>query len=431
MTLTMPSDNSTSNASARGRVHVTSHFQDGKRHESLVDRKELAEVDRKPRRRRVSIAWDDAPTLVLIAANPDSPRAREALPVLIKFLQSMKGVFVAVEQGIRDRCNLNVPVVVPPPQRTNKLNGLAQKHITLPESMDNLALTDSAKSGEHYMSPTSADKCNVTYEPEEVDLVMTLGGDGSILHVITNLFPDAVPPFMPFNLGSMGFLTPFDFPNHQKDVSAVLNGANNSVTMRMRLKCVIVRQTIGPNNICSPSIHNFEDNALNDETFEVSVTEEHHVLNELVIDRGPAPYLSNLEVLCDNCPVTRVQADGIIVATPTGSTAYSLSSGGSMVHPNVPAILFTPICPHSLSFRPVLFPDYVTLEIKVPQDSRASAWVSFDGRHRMELMKGDKVVVTVSPWSVPTFSRNDTTNDWFKSVSQCLRWNERVVQGHQ
>lgn len=423
MTLTMPDT-----TSARGRVHVTTHFQDGNRHESLVDRKQLAEVDRKPRRRHVSIAWDDAPRLVLIAANPDNSRARDALPVLIKFLQSMKGVYVAVEQEIRRRCALDVPVVVPP-KRTNGFSALAQKHIMLAESMDNLALTDSAKFVNHRLQCSPLEEDVVTYQPEEVDLVMTLGGDGLILHVIANLFPQAVPPFMPFNLGSMGFLTPFDFPNHPKDVSAILNGDNNSVTMRMRLKCVIVRQTIGPNNARSPVIHNWEGNALSNETFECSVTEEHHVLNELVIDRGPAPYLSNLEVLCDNSPVTRVQADGIIVATPTGSTAYSLSSGGSMVHPSVPAILFTPICPHSLSFRPVLFPDYVTLEIKVPQDARASAWVSFDGRHRMELMKGDRVVVSVSPWSVPTFSKMDTTKDWFKSVSHCLRWNERVVQG--
>lgn len=417
--------------STRGRVHVTTHFHDGERQESSVDRHRLAEVDHRPRRRRVSIAWDDAPRLILIAANPDNARALDALPVLIKFLQSMKGVFVAVEQGISDRCSLATPVVVAPERNQVRTNGLSPRQITLPESMDSLALTDSAKGRGHCVSDGPDNGGRVVYHSEDVDLVMCLGGDGLILHVITNLFPNAVPPFMPFNLGSMGFLTPFDFPNHQNDVASVLNGDNNSVTMRMRLKCVIVRESVGPDSTRSPCIHNFEDNALNDEAVECSVTEEYHVLNELVIDRGPAPYLSNLEVLCDDCPVTRVQADGIIVATPTGSTAYSLSSGGSMVHPNVPAILFTPICPHSLSFRPVLFPDYVTLQIKVPKDSRASAWVSFDGRHRMELMKGDKVVVSVSPWSVPTFSRIDTTNDWFKSVSQCLRWNERVVQGHQ
>jgi NAD kinase len=92
---------------------------------------------------------------------------------------------------------------------------------------------------------------------------------------------------------------------------------------------------------------------------------EHTVLNEVVIDRGSSPYLSNLDVFCDDLHVTTVQADGLIVATTTGSTAYSLSAGGSMVHPQVPAILVTPICPHSLSFRPLLFPDAAELKIHV------------------------------------------------------------------
>jgi len=67
-----------------------------------------------------------------------------------------------------------------------------------------------------------------------------------------------------------------------------------------------------------------------------------------------------------------VQADGVMLATPTGSTAYSVAAGGSMVHPNVPAILFTPICPHSLSFRPVVLPDYAEVELRIPEDARCA-----------------------------------------------------------
>lgn len=399
---------------SRGHIRVTHHYRDGQVRQLKVARDKLAEVEPRARRRRVSIAWDDAPRLVLVACTPHNSRALDALPVLLNFLQRRDDVVTAIEQHICERFP-GVPIVM------RKRNDMSGRGIKLSQSMDNLSLTESAVKG-----PLQG---RTIYQPEDVDLVICLGGDGLILHVISHLFPKAAPLFMPFNLGSLGFLTPFDFANHQQDVDAVLAGQNNCVTMRMRLKCVIIRQPVGPNANRSPCIHNFQDNMLNDEAFECSATEEYHVLNEMVIDRGPAPYLSNLEVFCDDCPVTRVQADGIIVATPTGSTAYSLSSGGSMVHPAVPAILFTPICPHSLSFRPVLFPDYVTLQIKVPDDSRASAWVSFDGRHRMELMRGDKVIVSVSAWPVPTFSRKDTTNDWFASVSQCLRWNERVVQG--
>lgn len=82
------------------------------------------------------------------------------------------------------------------------------------------------------------------------------------------------------------------------------------------------------------------------------------MLNEVVLDRGISPYLTNLETYCDGSFVTHVQGDGLIVATPTGSTAYSLAAGGPMVHPQVPCVLFTPVCPHSLSFRPLMFPDH-------------------------------------------------------------------------
>lgn len=322
-----------------------------------------------------------------------------AFPNLLAFLQSLPNVTVGVEANLAQFSHHSVPVIQPCETPIPSLD------------KDMKLLT---------LNPTS----RPTFSSDHVDLVLCLGGDGLIFHVLSNYFPTRVPPFVPFNMGSMGFLTPFNFENHASDIRAILEGHNNTVTMRMRLKCVIIR---GANGATSP-IHNFEHNML-DETRQCQQQQVFHVLNELVIDRGPAPYLSNLEVLCDDCAVTRVQADGLIVATPTGSTAYSLSSGGSMVHPGVPAILFTPICPHSLSFRPVLFPDHVTLQIKVPRDARASAWVSFDGRHRMELMRGDKVVVSVSEWSVPTFTKLDTTNDWFVSVRKCLRWNERVIQG--
>lgn len=108
----------------------------------------------------------------------------------------------------------------------------------------------------------------------------------------------------------------------------------------------------------------------------------YNVLNEAVIDRGPAPYLAIVDIDCDNQYLTTMQGDGIIFATPTGSTAYSLAAGGSMVHPAVPAILLTPICAHTLSFRPLLLPDSSVLVGTVPEDSRSTSWVSFDGKFR-------------------------------------------------
>lgn len=89
------------------------------------------------------------------------------------------------------------------------------------------------------------------------------------------------------------------------------------------------------------------------------------VLNEVVIDRGPSPYLSNIDLYLDGKLITSVQGDGLIVSTPTGSTAYAVAAGASMMHPSVPAIMVTPICPHSLSFRPIVVPAGVELKVLV------------------------------------------------------------------
>ena len=88
------------------------------------------------------------------------------------------------------------------------------------------------------------------------------------------------------------------------------------------------------------------------------------VLNEVVIDRGPSPYLSNIDLYLDGKLITSVQGDGLIISTPTGSTAYAVAAGASMIHPSVPAIMITPICPHSLSFRPIVVPAGVELKVR-------------------------------------------------------------------
>ncbi|KAJ3043270.1 hypothetical protein HK097_001776 [Rhizophlyctis rosea] len=156
--------------------------------------------------------------------------------------------------------------------------------------------------------------------------------------------------------------------------------------------------------------------------------ETFQILNDLVVDRGPSAYMSQLELFVDDRHLTTVQADGLVLSTPTGSTAYSLSAGGSLVHPEVPSFLVTPICPHTLSFRPMLLPDSIELKIQVPADSRSTAWASFDGRHRIELKQGDYITVGLSRWPMPTVCEADQSSDWFESLRRCLHWNERTRQ---
>jgi len=136
-----------------------------------------------------------------------------------------------------------------------------------------------------------------------------------------------------------------------------------------------------------------------------------------------------LDIYCDDHLVTTAQADGLIIATPTGSTAYSLAAGGPLCMPSIPGILLTPICPHALSFRPAVFPDSVTLRIVLPQISRqATAQVCFDGKNPRTLYPGDAVVVSTSVWPLPAVCRDDQHVDWFTSVKTKLLWNERALQ---
>lgn len=243
------------------------------------------------------------------------------------------------------------------------------------------------------------DKPFVSEHYAMIDLVITLGGDGTVLFT-SSLFQRSVPPVMSFSLGSLGFLTTFQFEDFRESLKIVLEKGIRT-NLRMRLSC---------------RVHKADG----------TLVCEQQALNELTVDRGPSPFVSMLELYGDNHLLTVAQADGLIIATPTGSTAYSISAGGSLVHPNVSAISVTPICPHTLSFRPILLPDSMVLKVKVPRRSRSTAWAAFDGRSRVELHKGDYVTISASPFSMPTVMSSPT--EYFDSVSRTLNWNVREQQ---
>jgi NAD+ kinase len=242
--------------------------------------------------------------------------------------------------------------------------------------------------------------------PEKFDLVLTLGGDGTVLFT-SWLFQRVVPPILSFALGSLGFLTNFEFDKYKEHLDRIMGDGGMRVNLRMRFTCTVWRA----------------DRSAGAERGAVDEGEQFEVLNELVIDRGPSPYVSNLELYGDNELLTVVQADGCIFSTPTGSTAYSLSAGGSLIHPSIPAILLTPICPHTLSFRPMVLSDTLALKIAIPTASRSTAYCSFDGKGRIELRQGDYVTLEASQYPFPTVMRGG--NEWVESVQRALRWNVR------
>ncbi|KAI7906454.1 ATP-NAD kinase-like domain-containing protein [Cokeromyces recurvatus] len=313
--------------------------------------------------------------------------------------------------------------------------------------------------------------------PDLFHLIITLGGDGTILFT-SNLFQTKVPPIMPFHLGSLGFLAPFAFTAYKQELNNLFTGQLKSI-IRMRLSCTVYRYRQDPycftkarrnstNNTIwtrtipidkkSNSEHHLTDvqnkwelmetawmrkafeqaskrnpdqiRSLNEKVmcYTTVPSQTFHVLNEIVVDRGPSSNISMLELFADDRHLTTVQADGLCIATATGSTAYSLSAHGSLTHPDMQCTLVTPVCPHTLSFRPMLLPSKITIRIVVPFGSRHTAYCSFDGRNRTELKQGDHVKITVSPYPVKTFCACDSSNDWFTSVQTCLQWNMRRRQ---
>ncbi|KXL51285.1 hypothetical protein M433DRAFT_60753 [Acidomyces richmondensis BFW] len=249
-------------------------------------------------------------------------------------------------------------------------------------------------------------------QPEMFDLVITLGGDGTVLFT-SWLFQRIVPPVLAFSLGSLGFLTNFDFDQYKDKLNRTMGDEGMRINMRMRFTCTVYRSAASGEAHLDP-----QDAKIEGET--------HEVLNELVIDRGPSSYISSLDLYANDSLLTRISADGVILSTPTGSTAYSLSAGGSLVHPDIPAILLTPICPHTLSFRPMLLNDDMALKVSIPATGRGGAFVSFDGKGRVELGRGDEVVVRASQYPFPTVMGHPL--EWFDSISRTLRWNTRAAE---
>ncbi|KAF2746098.1 ATP-NAD kinase, partial [Sporormia fimetaria CBS 119925] len=264
-------------------------------------------------------------------------------------------------------------------------------------------------------------------EPQMFDIVLALGGDGTVLYA-SWIFQRVVPPVLSFSLGSLGFLTKFDFDQFPVTLSRAFD-EGITVSLRLRFEATVMRsqnrESKGCNALIDELIGAEEENNL---THKPEPT-THNILNEVVVDRGPNPTMSTIELFGDDEHFTTIQADGVCIATPTGSTAYNLAAGGSLCHPDNPVVLVTAICAHTLSFRPIILPDTVVLRVGVPYDARTSSWASFDGRERVELKPGDYVTISVSRYPFSTVMPLDgTRKDWIESISRTLQWNSRQRQ---
>lgn len=199
----------------------------------------------------------------------------------------------------------------------------------------------------------------------------------------SSLFQRIVPPVLSFSMGSLGFLTKFDYGKYPDTLTRAFNNGI-TVSLRLRFEGTVMRanQRGSEGDHKKRSLVEELIGAESEDSHTHRPTASHNILNEIVLDRGPNPVMSSIEVFGDEEHFTTVQADGICVATPTGSTAYNLAAGGSLCHPDNPVILVTAICAHTLNFRPIILPDTIVLRIGVPYDARTSSWASFDGRER-------------------------------------------------
>lgn len=226
------------------------------------------------------------------------------------------------------------------------------------------------------------------------ELVVVLGGDGTLIHA-SRVIDRRPTPIFGVNLGSLGFMTDFPVDELFGNLGGVLEG-RYELDERMKLE---VR------------LHRGEQLLVDDQ-----------VLNDVVISKGALARIADLEARIDGRTVTLYKADGVIVATPTGSTAYSLAASGPIVYPSLEAIVLTPICPHTLAQRPVVMPPAGTIEIQLTSDN-GEVFLTLDGQAGLPMARGDRVEIRRARTSA-LLVRNPS-RDYFSILRQKLRWGTR------
>lgn len=232
---------------------------------------------------------------------------------------------------------------------------------------------------------------------EMVDMVVVLGGDGTLLSIADCIAAAGKSiPILGINFGSLGFLTEVTLPELYTSLETVLAGKAR-VEERLMLASTVrrPRETLA----------------------------EYVALNDVVVAKTARSRMIDLSVSVGDEFVTRVKADGLIVATPTGSTAYNLAAGGPIVQPTVDALILTPIAPHTLTNRPIIIPASATVRVQPHIDSRDEVFVTFDGQAGFQLEEGDEINIRRAERSLRLIC--PSTRSYFEVLRQKLKWGER------
>ena len=225
------------------------------------------------------------------------------------------------------------------------------------------------------------------------DLLVVLGGDGTLLAAAREAAPRGIP-ILPINLGSLGFLTSFTLEELYPALEETLAGkAETSERVMLTASLLRKRQAI----------------------------ESKSVLNEIVVNKGALARMIEVELYIDEEFVCRYRADGLIVATPTGSTAYSLSAGGPIVHPDVESLIVTPICPHTLTDRPVVIGDGSKIEMRLRGDAE-SVYLTLDGQKGILMQSEDRVGIARAKERLKLIQPH--RKSYYEILRSKLKWGE-------
>jgi len=227
--------------------------------------------------------------------------------------------------------------------------------------------------------------------PEDLMCLIVLGGDGTFLSAARFIEHRNIP-LMGVKFGEVGFLAETTEENLYKAVDLLLEG-KYMIQLRSRLDIKVVRD--------------------NQQVIDVDV------LNDAVINKSALSRLASCAVYIDSTYLTTYRADGLIVGTPTGSTAYSLAAGGPVVHPSVPSIILTPICPFTLTNRPLIIPDSAFIEIRL-EGSPENMVLTLDGQEGFEMDPGDRIFIKKSRNDIKMISFEEQS--YFKVLKTRLKW---------
>jgi NAD+ kinase len=225
------------------------------------------------------------------------------------------------------------------------------------------------------------------------DVVLVLGGDGTLLRA-SHLVESATVPVVGVNFGSLGFLTEITLPELYPTLENVLSDRYEHDDRRL-LRAVVKRKG--------------EPDAVGD------------VLNDVVITKAVVSRIIELDVTVDDLFVSDFRADGLIVSSPTGSTAYNLAAGGPILHPTLSAVVLTPICPHMLTNRPLVISDEATIRVRL-HSRDVEVHLTLDGQHGFPMAEGDTVTITRSPRTLRLVKARGRNH--FEVLRTKLKWGE-------